>query len=99
MGKCIIKIKDKYFEWSTISDAPVTYGMNKDELQEYIKTEYGNKGLKELPERLKRVKEKGTSWLENINLEDTIKFNHAGENEEYLNKEEIYEQYSCKILK
>ena len=79
MSKCIIKIKDKYFEWSTIVDAPVTYGMDKEELEEYIKSEYGNEGLRKLPERLKRIEEKGASWVDFTNLEGTIEFNRAGE--------------------
>ena len=96
MGRCIIKIKDKYFEWSSVVDAPVTYGMNKKELKEYIKSEYGNQGLKELPQRLKRVKEKGSSWASGEDLKDTIDFNRAGEHEEQISKEEIYEKYTKK---
>ena len=61
MGKFIIKIKDQYLEWLTGTDAPTTYGMTFDELQKYIKEEYGNEGLRILFERLKRVETKGTS--------------------------------------
>ena len=96
MSKCIIKIKDKYFEWSTIVDAPVTYGMDKEELEEYIKSEYGNEGLRKLPERLKRIEEKGTSWVDFTNLEGTIEFNRAGENGKCISKKEIYEKYTQK---
>ena len=94
MGKCIVKIKDKYFEWSTIVDAPVTYGMNKEELRNYIKEEYGNRGLRELPQRLERVEEKGASWQSGANLEDTIRLNRAGENEETITKEGIYNKFT-----
>jgi len=94
MGRCIIKIKDKYFVWSTIVDAPVTYGMDKEGLKNFIKLEYGNKGLRELPKRLERVEEKGVSWMDKTDLESTIDFNRAGENEECISKEEIYERYT-----
>jgi len=92
MGRAIIKIKDKYFEWSSIVDAPVTYGMNEEELKSYIKGMYGEKGLRELPARLVRVEETGTSFI-GSSLEDIIPFNRAGANEENLTKEEIYQIY------
>ena len=94
MSRCIIKINDKYFEWSTIVDAPVTYGMDKSELKTYIKNEYGNEGLRKLPQRLKRVEKRGASWVDGHDLDYTIAFNRAGENESELTKQEIYEKYT-----
>lgn len=94
MGRGIIKIKDKYFVWSSIVDAPVTHGMNKKELKNFIEFKYGDEGLKKLPERLKRVEEKGASWIGETDLEETIGFNRAGENEECISKEEIYDIYT-----
>ena len=94
MGRCIIKINDKYFEWSTIVDAPVTYGMNREELKEYIKRQYGNRGMRELPHRLKRVEKRGASWVDKHDLDYTIAFNRAGEDESELTKQEIYEKYT-----
>jgi RNase P/RNase MRP subunit POP5 len=93
MGNPIIKIKDKYFEWSTIVDAPVSRGVTKEELKGYIKRKYGEKGLSELHERLKRVEDKGTSSYV-TDLEGLINCNRAGENEETLTKEEIYNKYT-----
>ena len=92
MGKAIIKIKDKYFEFSTIVDAPVTYGMNEEELRNYIKDEYGNEGLKNLGDRLKRVEKNGTSF-HGEDLESTLIVNRAGCNEERLTEDEIYDMY------
>jgi len=93
MGRCLIKIKDKYFEWSTIVDAPITIGMSKSELEKHIKEEYGNEGLKGLPERLERVSKTGTSSLiPGENLESLISENRAGENESHISADEIYEK-------
>lgn len=94
MPRCIIKIKDKYFEWSTIVDAPVTYAMTKKELEEEIKLQHGLHGLKELPGRLERVKKYGTSFQIPTKLKDLLMCNRAGDNEEELTEDEIYKKYS-----
>lgn len=94
MSRCIIKIKDKYFEWSTIIDAPVTNGMDKEKLKEYITNEYGNSGLRKLPFRLERVEEKGASWASYHDLDYTLTANRAGEDEKCISKDEIYEKYT-----
>ncbi len=93
MGKCLIKLKDKYFEWSTISDAPTTYAMSIEELRKYIKRKYGEEGLKDLPDRLKRVEEKGTSAFDNT-LEEILYVNRAGEEEECISKKAILKKYT-----
>lgn len=97
MGKAIVKIKDKYFEWSTVVDAPITYGMSKSQLEEYIKNEYGRQGLGALPERLKRVEEKGHSFRGGygmMTLDELLACNRAGEKEEELTAEQIYDKYT-----
>lgn len=64
MPSFIIKVKDEkfnkdyYMEWSTIVDAPVTYGMSLDEFKEYYKEQYGIKGMEGLEDRMTRVEEK-----------------------------------------
>jgi hypothetical protein len=92
MPHYIIKIKDRYLEWSTIVDAPVTYGMTLDELKSYIKSEYGTQGLADLPNRLKRVEGTGTSSFVST-LQNTLDGNRAGENETTLTIDEIYQKY------
>ena len=92
MGKYIIKINDLYFEWSTIVDAPITYGMTKDELVEHIRWRYGQEGINELPKRLERVEKQGTS-AHGYTLERLIDYNRAGDNEKCLTIEEIYKKY------
>ena len=89
----IIKLRDKYLEWSTIVDAPLTPGLTLEQLREHILSKYGLLRLKHLPSRLERVEKYGTSCLEGISVSDLIKGNRAGENEARLTEEEIYERY------
>ena len=94
MGRAIIKIKDLYFIWSTVVDAPVTYGMTEEQLYKYTKEEYGRTGLEQLPEDLKRVTQKGASWYGPYDLKYTLENNRAGPDESELTEEEIYDTYS-----
>lgn len=98
MPRYIVKLTDPatsidyYMEWSTIVDAPVTYGMSLEEFKTYYKEEYGNQGMEGLDKRLERVEANGTS-AQIDSYESFFNFNHAGENESPLNFEEILEQY------
>lgn len=89
MPRYICKIEDKYFEWSTIVDAPVTYGMTLEEFTQYYREEYGEQGMRDLPERMERVEAKGTSALAYGSLDELLECNRAGENDEELTREEI----------
>jgi len=100
MSRYIIKIyddkfnRDYYMEWSTIVDAPVTYGCSLEEFTEYYRAEYGRQGILELNERMKRVEEKGISAHPPFdNLQSLFKYNRAGEDETCLDKEGILERY------
>ena len=65
MPRYIGKIEDKYFEYSTIANAPVTILMSLEEFKEFYFGEYGRVGMQGLQDRLKRVDGKGTSsWLD-----------------------------------
>ena len=96
MGTFIIKLNgeegDFYLEWSTIVDAPITYGMSLEEFKEFYKEEYGNKGINELPARLERVKRTGCSAF-NTTLDSLLACNRLGDNEVKISKEEIYRKY------
>lgn len=95
MARFIIKIKDRYLEWSTIVDAPVTISATLEDFKEYYLAEYGQSSADELAERLERVEAKGTSSHIHSSLGDCIAGNRAGDNEETLTLDEIYEKY-CK---
>jgi len=94
MPRYIVKLHDHYFEWSTIVDAPVTFGMTLDEFTEYYEAEYGHDGMRDLPERLARVEEYGTSGLCGQTPNDLISgYNRAGPDECYLTLNEVYLAY------
>lgn len=97
MARYIVMLKDGrrrwYLEWSSVVDAPVTTGMTLPELRRYIREEYGRDGLRFLPERLERVKLKGSSTLDDASADDVLSFNRAGESETRLSKEQIIDYY------
>jgi hypothetical protein len=94
MPQYIIKIQDRYFIWSTVVDAPVTYGMNRDELEQFVQAEQGARGLEALPERLERVEQKGTSSRIDASLAKLLVGNRAGDGETRLTEAEIYAKYA-----
>jgi hypothetical protein len=88
--------RDYYMEWSTVVDAPITFGCNLEEFTEYYRNEYGRDGMALFEERIKRVEEKGISAFPPFdNLENFLKNNRAGEQEKYLDKEAIL-SYFCR---
>jgi hypothetical protein len=89
MGRCIVKLGSKYVEWSSVSDAPVTYGMTLEELKDHVRFRYGQEGVDELPERLARVEEYGTSSFPPDKVEDLVLFNRAGHQGSCLTLKEL----------
>lgn len=61
MARIIGILDGKYFEWSTIVDAPTFYDADIFELMEYIKEEYGNEGCRAMSRRMRAVLEHGVS--------------------------------------
>jgi hypothetical protein len=82
-----------YMEWSTIVDAPVTYGMTREDFETYYRDEYGRSGAKDMPERMARVDAKGTSAHHDSSAWDTIWLNRAGKEETRLTLEQIVQHY------
>jgi pyrroloquinoline quinone (PQQ) biosynthesis protein C len=93
MNRCLIKIKNKYFEWSSVVDAPTSDGMSREELDDFVKTRHGKNEAEHLDEVLKLVDELGTS-IEGVGVAELISGNRAGDNEEELTMEEIYKAYT-----
>lgn len=93
MGRAIIKIKDYYLIWSSVVDAPVSFGMNRVELEKWLKEEYGRAGLSDWLRMIPRVDEIGTSFYERDSVEDTIDGNRAGPMGACLTLDEIYTAY------
>ncbi len=96
MPKYIIKMsgegKDFYLKWSTVVDAPTTYGMSLDEFKEFYRQEYGNQGIQQLPQRLERVERTGCSAYTKT-LDEVLINNRAGDNETEISKAEIFRKY------
>ncbi len=96
MGRSIIKIDNYYLEWSSVVDAPVTFGMSLDEFKEYYKEQYGLNGMEELSQRLERVEEFGTSSRFYKNVDEFISHNRAGKDGKCLTVEEVIKWYCIK---
>lgn len=67
MPHYIIELRDGdarwLLEWSTVVDAPITFGMSEPEFLAYYREQHGERALAGLPERLARVAKAGTSAL------------------------------------
>lgn len=93
MPRYIMQLGDYFMEWSTIVDAPVTFGMLLPEFREYYRDEYGRNGSRDLDGRLERVSENGTSSRLGHTPGNLMACNHAGTAETELTADEIYRAY------
>ena len=96
MSRYIVKLphaERPYVEWCSIVDAPRTRGITHFELEEHIKEEYGNEGLREMPARMARVEEHGTSGYDGETAENSIEANRAGAGETCLTMEQLVDFY------
>ena len=84
--------RDFYLEWSTVVDAPTTFGMSLDEFKDFYRQEYGNQEMQQLPQRLERVERTGSSE-HGKTLDDVLIANRAGKNETEISKAEIFRKY------
>jgi len=93
MAHCIIKIKDKYFIWSTVSDGPITGGMTLAQLRTHFWSEAIKAAASDLKARLAWVEKCGTSMSGDNSVEDTICNNRCGPGDTALTADQIYEKY------
>ena len=93
MGRSIIKLDGKYLEWSSSIDAPITFGMTREEFTQHYLEEYGRSGIHDLEGRLSRADESGTSCYLYDSVDEEIEGNRAGKNESTLTKEQIIKFY------
>jgi len=96
MPKYICKLDGMYFDWSTVVDAPVTYGMTLAEFKRYYRERYGSHDMDAdddagFKARMKRVEAKGTSTHCYDSVEELVKFNRAGPDERCLSIPELSE--------
>lgn len=88
MGRMIAKFGDRYTEWSTVVDSPVSQLLPLPEFKRYLLENYGIEALDELPRRLARVEKLGTSSQMGQTAQDLLRHNRAGPNESHVGTEE-----------
>ena len=94
MPRFVCQYNGVWFEWTTVADAPATFGMTKEEFIEYYADEYGRRDTgSTMEERMARAEAKGTSSMMDSSLEDLISSNRAGYRENYLTLPEIERIY------
>lgn len=97
MPKPIVKLsrgdQSWYMVWSTIVDAPATFGMTRQELTEYVREQQGADGLRDLDQSLERVEKYGSSYFEPQSAEEVLSFNRAGYQETELTLDQIIDIY------
>lgn len=83
----------RYLLWSSIVDAPVTFGMSLDEFREFYQAENGRSSMLGLEDRLVRVENRGTSAHHYASGRELMKHNRAGKDETCMTYEQIVEVY------
>lgn len=84
----IVDGKESYLVWSSIVDAPITYGCSLKQLKKFWQEEYGRNGLRELEQRLEV---QGTRAFKTVDEVKTV--NRAGKGETWLTTEQIVDYY------
>jgi hypothetical protein len=79
-------------EWSTVVDAPVTYGMRRDEVEKHHREQYGVDGAVRLPRLMSELDARGIS-SRGTSRETVLQVNRAGHHEACATEAEIVEWY------
>lgn len=94
MGRFLVHHDGKFLEWSTVVDAPVTFGMSPSELRAYVRDRYGSEGVETLDDRMARAVAHGTSCrAPAYSFDDIVEGNRAGANETELSRAELVKFY------
>lgn len=78
----------RYLIWSSIVDAPITYGATLEQIRNYWKEEHGRRGLEDLD---RDIFNNPDSWW--TDLREVSGANRAGEGETKLTDEQIVKHY------
>lgn len=89
----LVKLGRYYLEWSTVCDAPLTWGMTRAQLKELL-VDRGD-GDVVVESRLARVDKNGSSCIAGgpWSADDVVLSNRAGPNESNLSKAELVYWY------
>lgn len=102
MPRYIVKLSEGdqswYLDYSSMVDAPTSYGTDLVSFRESYIDYYGKSSIRELDERLERVEQTGTSSRIHESVEDQLSFNRAGKDETCLTIQQIIDYY-CKYPK
>lgn len=94
MAELILHKDGAYNFYTTISDtACYESALTLEQLTEVIRLEYGQQGLRELPQRLERAHKNGCSSGLGETLAECIEGNKAGENYSELSFDEFVKRY------
>lgn len=93
MSKYVIKLRDRYLEWSTVTGSPTTFGMTRVEMAQYLFQKGTEELTQEIREQIARADKYGTSADPPASVERVILCNRTGENEEGRSPDEIYAKY------
>ena len=94
MAQYIVHHKGAYNIYGTIADgAYFESALTLNQLKQYIKEEFGEQGLRNLPQRLERAQQKGTSSINANSLEETLLCNRAGKNESHISTKTFIKRF------
>lgn len=97
MGRIILKLPTpdgpRYLDYSTLIDAPTTWGMELEEFTKYYRFQYGESGMYDFPERMQRVELTGNSSRGPSTFDSIIATNRAGFDESCLTLEQLIDWY------
>lgn len=98
MPQYVVKIgPDRYLLWSTVVDAPITYGMSRQEMKEHLVLETPverDLALEQARRRLARADVRGTSsMVGHESAESLMSYNRAGPGESCLPVDELIRKY------
>ena len=95
MPQRIVRLKDRYLEWSTLVDAPVSQAMTREKLDAYMRNRLGDTYMEQThPLRMKTVDKWGTS-REGLTAEELVAYNRAGPDESSISIDEILQRYGA----
>jgi hypothetical protein len=94
LADLIIHHNGAYNIFGTIADAPhYSSALTLDQLRQVMKENYGEHGLRTLPERLERAHKTGCSHIGGWTLDECIAGNRAGPNESAVSRDEFIAKY------
>lgn len=86
---CYDKRTERFFEYSSLFNAPVSFALREPEFCDYIREEYGEKGRKALSHRLFQARHFGSDHPNRYSAEQVVRHNKMGKGGKPLSLDEI----------